>query len=79
MINRTLRVALESHAAEYDLQQSKKEGYRNNGALHGYLAAINEMDELIECGETLEEAFNASFDEKLRKFLLPAFNKYKNY
>ena len=78
MINPTLRSALQNAAAEYDRLQSLKPNYRNNRALNGYLSAIDEIDELIDCGETLESAFNATFQSTgdLYKFLLPFFKKY---
>lgn len=76
MLDRTLREALRNHAAEFDRLESKKPNYRNNHALDGYLAAIDEMSELVDCGETLEMAFNGTFQGELRKFLLPAFKKY---
>ena len=81
MINPTLRSALQNAAAEYDRLESAKPGYRNNRALNRYLDAIDDLDEMIDCGETLEGAFNATFqsDVKLYKFLLPFLESMKCY
>jgi hypothetical protein len=78
MLNRTLKEALRNHAAEFDRLASTKPGYRNNGALNDYLAAIDEFEEAVDRGDDLEEAFNGTFASSgaLHKFLLPAFKKY---
>ena len=78
MLNRTLKESLRNHAAEFDRLESKKPGYRNNGALNDYLAAIDEFEEAATREDRLEEAFNGTFASSgaLYKFLLPAFKKY---
>jgi hypothetical protein len=79
MINRTLKESLRNAVAEFDNIQSKKDSYVNSRkVLNNYLAAIDEMDELTDNGETLEEAFNGTFmpNRELYKFLTPYFKKY---
>lgn len=78
MLNRTLKEALRNHAAEFDRLESLKPNYRNNGALHNYLDAIDEFEESVDRGDDITEAFNGTFASSgnLYKFLLRAFKKY---
>jgi hypothetical protein len=76
MLDRTLKEMLRNAAAEFEFQQTKKFDHIVAGSLDGYLGAIDEMEELMENGESAVEAFNGTFDGSLRKSLLPVMKKY---
>lgn len=77
MLSLLLKESLRNAAAEFEYQQTKNLDHVIKGSLHDYLLAIDEMEELVDNGETLNEAFGNMFDGKLLKFLTPVFNKYK--